>query len=581
MYRYDDIDQRLVDERVAQFRDQTRRFLAGRLSEDDFRSLRLRNGLYIQLYAPMLRIAIPYGLLSSRQLRTLAHISRKWDRGYGHFSTRQNLQLNWVRLEDAPDILEELARVQMHAIQTSGNSTRNITTDHFAGVAPDEIVDSFVWCELLRQWSTLHPEFSYLPRKFKIAVNGAAADRAATYLHDIGLHAVRDMGGTGSDGASPGGEVGFRVIVGGGMGRTPIVGHVMREFLPWPHLLTYVEAVLRVYNRYGRRDNIHKARIKILVKALTPERFRAEVEAEWAHLRDGPATLTKEEVRRVEARFTRPVYERLPEEDPVYRSKLAVEPGFAAWAKRNVHAHKAPGYATVTLSLKKTGSPPGDMTAEQMDAVADLADRYSQGELRVSHEQNLIFADVREKDLHALWREAKALGLATPNVGLLTNIIACPGGDFCSLANAKSIPVAQAIQERFDDLDHVHDIGEIDLNISGCMNSCGHHHVGHIGILGVDKNGEEWYQISIGGNQGLTRPGAPASLGKVIGPSVARERIPDVVEELIEVYLERRESEEERFIDVVWRIGIEPFKERVYGGHHQGHECHPRSLAAA
>ncbi len=581
MYRYDDIDQRLVDERVAQFRDQTRRFLAGRLSEDDFRSLRLRNGLYIQRYAPMLRIAIPYGLLSSRQLRTLAHISRKWDRGYGHFSTRQNLQLNWVRLEDAPDILEELARVQMHAIQTSGNSTRNITTDHFAGVAPDEIVDSFVWCELLRQWSTLHPEFSYLPRKFKIAVNGAAADRAATYLHDIGLHAVRDKGGTGSDGASPEGEVGFRVIVGGGMGRTPIVGHVMREFLPWPHLLTYVEAVLRVYNRYGRRDNIHKARIKILVKALTPERFQAEVEAEWAHLRDGPATLTEEEVRRVEARFTRPVYERLPEEDPVYRSKLAVEPGFAAWAKRNVHPHKAPGYATVTLSLKKTGTPPGDVTADQMDAVADLADRYSQGELRVSHEQNLILADVREKDLHALWREAKALGLATPNVGLLTNIIACPGGDFCSLANAKSIPVAQAIQERFDDLDHVHDIGEIDLNISGCMNSCGHHHVGHIGILGVDKNGEEWYQISIGGNQGLTRPGAPASLGKVIGPSVARERIPDVVEELIEVYLERRESEEERFIDVVWRIGIEPFKERVYGGHHQGHERHPRSLAAA
>jgi len=581
MYRYDEIDQRLVDERVAQFRDQTRRFLAGRLSEDDFRSLRLRNGLYIQRYAPMLRIAIPYGLLSSRQLRTLAHISRKWDRGYGHFSTRQNLQLNWVRLEDAPDILEELARVQMHAIQTSGNSTRNITTDHFAGVAPDEIVDSFVWCELLRQWSTLHPEFSYLPRKFKIAVNGAAADRAATYLHDIGLHAVRDKGGTGSDGASPGGEVGFRVIVGGGMGRTPIVGHVMREFLPWPHLLTYVEAVLRVYNRYGRRDNIHKARIKILVKALTPERFQAEVEAEWAHLRDGPATLTKEEVRRVEARFTRPIYERLPEEDPVYRSKLAVEPGFAAWAKRNVNPHKVPGYATVTLSLKKTGSPPGDMTAGQMDAVADLADRYSQGELRVSHEQNLIFADVREKDLHALWLEAKALGLATPNVGLLTNIIACPGGDFCSLANAKSIPVAQAIQERFDDLDHVHDIDELDLNISGCMNSCGHHHVGHIGILGVDKNGEEWYQISIGGNQGLTRPGAPAALGKVIGPSVARERIPDVVEELIEVYLERRESEEERFIDVVWRIGIEPFKERVYGGHHQGHERHPRSLAAA
>jgi sulfite reductase (NADPH) hemoprotein beta-component len=581
VYRYDAIDQRLVDERVAQFRDQTRRFLAGKLSEDDFRPLRLRNGLYVQRHAPMLRVAIPYGLLSSRQLRTLAHIARRWDRGYGHFSTRQNIQFNWVKLEDAPDILAELARVQMHAIQTSGNSVRNITTDHFAGVARDEIVDSFVWCELLRQWSTFHPEFSYLPRKFKIAVNGAAADRAAVFLHDIGLQAVRDKGGTGSDGASPGGEVGFRVIVGGGMGRTPIIGHVMQEFLPWPHLLTYVEAVMRVYNRYGRRDNLNKARIKILVKALTPERFREEVDAEWAHLKNGPSTLTEDEVRRVEGRFTRPAYEQLPGDDPGHAARLAAEPAFAAWATRNVHPHKAPGYAVVTLSLKKTGSPPGDATAEQMDAVADLADRYSQGELRVSHEQNLILADVREKDLHALWQEAKALGLATPNIGLLTNIIACPGGDFCSLANAKSIPVAQAIQERFEDLDHVYDIGELDLNISGCMNSCGHHHVGHIGILGVDKGGEEWYQISIGGNQGLTRPGAPAALGKVIGPSFARESIPDVVEQLIEVYLERRESEEERFIDVVWRIGIEPFKEQVYGGHHQRHEHRQRSLAAA
>ena len=571
MYHYDEIDQRLVEERVAQFRDQTSRFLAGQLSEDDFRPLRLRNGLYIQRYAPMLRVAIPYGLLSSRQLRTLAHIARQWDRGYGHFSTRQNIQFNWVRLEDTPDILAELARVQMHAIQTSGNSVRNITTDHLAGVARDEIVDSFAWCELLRQWSTLHPEFSYLPRKFKIAVNGAAADRAATYLHDIGLHAVRDGAGA----------VGFRVIVGGGMGRTPIIGHVIKEFLPWRHLLTYVEAVMRVYNRYGRRDNLNKARIKILVKALTPERFREDVETEWAYLRDGPSTLIPEEVQRVERRFTRPVYEKLPGDDASHLGMLASNAAFAAWTKRNVHPHKAPGYAAVTLSLKKTGSPPGDATADQMDAVADLAERYSQGELRVSHEQNLILADVRQSELHALWQEAKSLGLATPNIGLLTNIIACPGGDFCSLANAKSIPVAEAIQRRFDDLDYVFDIGELDLNISGCMNSCGHHHVGHIGILGVDKSGEEWYQISIGGNQGLTRPGAPAGLGKVIGPSFARDEIPDVIEQLIEVYLGQRDSEQERFIDVVWRIGIEPFKERVYGGRHQGDERHRRSLAAA
>ena len=571
MYRYDDIDQRMVEERVAQFRDQTRRYLAGTLPEDDFRPLRLRNGLYIQRYAPMLRVAIPYGLLSSRQLRTLAHISRKWDRGYGHFSTRQNIQFNWPKLEDVPDILAELATVQMHAIQTSGNSFRNITTDHFAGVAPDEIVDSLAWCELLRQWSTFHPEFSFLPRKFKIAVNGAEADRAAIFLHDIGLQALRDDWGA----------VGFRVIVGGGMGRTPIVGNVIREFLPWPHLLTYLEAILRVYNRYGRRDNIHKARIKILVKAHTPEKFREEVEAEWAHLKDGPSTLTEEEVRRVEGRFTKPSYEKLAGDEAGHLARFAAFPGYLAWAKRNVHPHKTPGYAAVTLSLKKTGVPPGDVTADQMDAIADLADRYSQGELRVSHEQNLILADVRQSDLHALWGKARALGLATPNIGMITNIIACPGGDFCSLAFAKSIPVAQAIQERFDSLDYVYDIGELDLNISGCVNSCGHHHVGHIGILGVDKDGEEWYQISIGGNQGLTRPGAPAAVGRVIGPSFSREQIPDVIEKLIEVYLKRRDSEEERFVDVVWRTGIEPFKEHVYDHDHQEQKRRSRSLAAA
>ena len=571
MYRYDEIDQQLVDERVAQFRDQTQRFLAGKLSEDDFRPLRLRNGLYIQRHAPMLRVAIPYGLLSSRQLHALAHIARTWDRGYGHFSTRQNIQFNWPRLEEVPDILAELAKVQMHAIQTSGNSFRNITTDHFAGVAPDEIVDSLVWCELLRQWSTFHPEFSFLPRKFKIAVNGATADRAAIYLHDIGLQALRDADG----------NVGFKVTVGGGMGRTPLVGHVFQEFLPWQHLFTYLEAVLRVYNRYGRRDNIHKARIKILVKERTPERMRKEVELEWALTKGGPATLTEEEVLRVAGRFTRPAYAQLAGDDAAYAAQLASEPGFAAWAKRNVHPHKVPGYAAVTLSLKKTGVPPGDITADQMDAVADLADAYSQGEVRVSHEQNLILADVRQSELHAVWLKAKALGFATPNIGVITNIIACPGGDFCSLANAKSIPVAEAIQRRFDDLDYVYDIGELDLNISGCMNSCGHHHVGHIGILGVDKNGEEWYQISIGGNQGLTRPGAPAAVGKVIGPSFAQDDIPDVIEKLIEVYLQRRESEVERFIDVVWRIGAEPFKKHVYGEHHQRQESRSRSLAAA
>jgi sulfite reductase (NADPH) hemoprotein beta-component len=559
VYLYDEIDQRLVDERVAQFRGQTRRFMEGKLSEDEFRALRLRNGLYIQRYAPMLRIAIPYGLLSSRQLRKLSDIARKYDRAYGHFSTRQNLQLNWPRLQDVPEILAELATVQMHAIQTSGNSFRNVTTDHFAGVAADEIVDSFVWCEILRQWSTFHPEFSFLPRKFKIALNGAKHDRAAVGVHDIGLHAVTENN-----------QVGFRVLVGGGLGRTPIVGVVMREFLPWPHLLTYLEAILRVYNRFGRRDNIHKARIKILVKERGADKFREEVEAEWAQIKDGPATLTAEEVARVAARFTRPQHESLASQ------ALEGEQAFLAWAKRNVHPHKVPGYAAVTLSLKKTGVPPGDVTSDQMDAIASLAERYSFGELRVSHEQNLVLADVRQRDLPALWREARALGLATPNVGLLTNIIACPGGDFCALANAKSIPVAQAIQERFDDLDYLHEIGELDLNISGCINACGHHHVGHIGILGVDKNGEEWYQIVIGGAQ------SPASIGKIIGPSFARADVPGVVEKLIECYLERRDSEAERFVDVVHRIGIEPFKESVYGRAHQGaSRRQPESTAVA
>jgi sulfite reductase (NADPH) hemoprotein beta-component len=593
MYLYDDIDQRIVDERVSQFRDQTRRHLAGELSEDDFRPLRLQNGLYIQRYAPMLRVAIPYGLVSSAQLRRLARIARTYDKGYAHFSTRQNIQFNWPRLDQVPEILAELAEVQMHAIQTSGNCVRNTTTDHFAGVAQDEIVDSFVWCELIRQWSTLHPEFAYLPRKFKIAVSGSAADRAATWVHDIGLHALRGAEGDGADGAGQGagvdgagqgagvdgagqGAVGFRVIVGGGLGRTPIVGHAIREFLPWRHLLTYLDAILRVYNRYGRRDNKYKARIKILVKELTPEVFAQKVEEEWSHLRDGPATLIEAEVRRIESRFTRPAYARLPAEDAFLDAMLATDKAFANWHQRNIHPHKVPGYAAVTLSLKRTGAAPGDASAAQMDAIAGLAERYSFGELRVSHEQNLILADVRASDLHALWREIKPLGLATPNIGLLTNIIACPGGDFCSLANAKTIPVAEAIQRRFDDLDYLHDIGELDLNISGCMNSCGHHHIGHIGILGVDKQGEEFYQVSIGGAQGVG-----ATLGKVIGPAFAHDQVPDVIEKLIEVYLAGREGEEERFIDTVRRIGIEPFKDYVYGTDHQTPRRDSRQLALA
>ena len=566
MYLYDPIDQRIVDERVAQYRDQTKRYLDGKLSEDEFRPLRLQNGLYIQRHAPMLRISIPYGFLSSRQLRTLAHIARTYDRGYGHFSTRQNIQFNWPKLEQVPDILAVLASVQMHAIQTSGNCIRNITTDHFAGIAPDEIVDPVVWAELLRQWASLNPEFAYLPRKFKIAVSGSPADRAATYVHDIGLMALHDAEGA----------VGFRVIVGGGLGRTPIIGQVIREFVPWMHLLTYLEAILRVYNRYGRRDNLYRSRIKILVKERGLEEFRREVEEEFAWMKDGPGTLIEAEVARIDARFTRPAYRSLDENAPGLQNQLAASKPFAAWMRRNVHPHRVPGYAAVTLSLKKTGTPPGDATAEQMDLIADLAERYSFGELRVTHEQNLVLANVEREQLYTLWLEARAHGLATPNIGMLTNIIACPGGDFCSLANARSIPVAEDIQRRFDDLDYVYDIGELDLNISGCMNSCGHHHIGHIGILGVDKHGQEFYQVSIGGNQG-----PDASLGKVIGPSFGIEEVGPAVERLIECYLARRDSDEERFIDTARRIGVEPFKEHVYGAPRAQHRDRERLLAVA
>ncbi|ANQ83519.1 putative sulfite reductase [Azoarcus olearius] len=549
MYRYDDYDQRLVDERVAQFRDQTRRYLAGELSEDEFRPLRLQNGLYVQRHAPMLRIAVPYGLFSSAQLRTLADIARRYDRGYGHFTTRQNIQFNWPELAKVPEILAQLATVQMHAIQTSGNCIRNITSDAFAGVAADELIDPRPWCEILRQWSSFHPEFAHLPRKFKFAVNGAKEDRAVIQAHDIGLDVVKNDAG----------EIGFRVLVGGGLGRTPIIGEEIAAFVPWQHIVTYCESILRVYNLHGRRDNKYKARIKILVKALGIEEFRRQVEAEWAFHKNGPSTLTEAEVARVAAHFVDPAYESLPATDAGYASLLEENKPFAAWVKRNVRAHKVPGYASVTISLKKTGVPPGDITESQMELVADLADAYSYGGVRATHQQNLVLADVRQSDLFKVWQSLRDAGLATPNIGLLTDIISCPGGDYCALANAKSIPIANAIQERFDNLDYLYDIGEIELNISGCMNACGHHHVGHIGVLGVDKNGEEWYQVTIGGDQGNK-----AAIGKVIGPSFAAAEMPDVVTHLIETYIANR-HEDERFVDTVRRIGIEPFKAHVYG----------------
>ncbi|HEY6773146.1 MAG TPA: nitrite/sulfite reductase, partial [Oxalicibacterium sp.] len=477
MYRYDQYDHQIVKERVAQFRDQVRRRIADELTEEEFLPLRLQNGLYMQRHAYMYRIAIPYGLLSSTQLRKLAFIARKYDRGYGHFTTRQNIQFNWINLEDSPDLLEHLASVEMHSIQTSGNDVRNTTADEFCGVAPDELVDPRPYAELIRQWSTFHPEFAYLPRKFKIAFNAAAEDRAATAMHDIGITVVKNEQG----------ELGFRVMVGGGLGRTPILGSVIREFLPWQHLLTYIEAVLRVYNQYGRRDNKYKARIKILVKAIGPEEFASKVEAEWVDLADGPGTLTEDEVARISTYFAPPSYAVLANEDALLQQQRSEHKGFDNWMKRNVKPHKVPGYAAVVLSLKKPGVPPGDATAEQMDFVADLADRYSFGELRVTHEQNLVLADVRQADLFTVWQEAKSHQLATPNIGLLTDIICCPGGDFCSLANAKSLPIAAAITERFENIDFQHDIGEIELNMSGCINACGHHHIGNIGILGVDK----------------------------------------------------------------------------------------------
>ena len=546
MYRYDQYDHLIVRERIAQYRDQVRRRLADELTEEEFLPLRLQNGLYMQRHAYMLRIAVPYGLLSTAQMRMFAHIARKYDRGYGHFTTRQNIQFNWIELEQTPDILTDLASVEMHAIQTSGNCIRNTTTDEYAGVAADEIVDPRPYAEIIRQWSTFHPEFIALPRKFKIAINGAVEDRAAIAVHDIGLTAVRNEAG----------EVGFKFMVGGGLGRTPIIGSVINEFVPWQHLLTYTEAIMRVYNQFGRRDNKYKARIKILVKAVGAEEFARLVEAEFADLKDGPETLTREELDRVAQWFNPKPYLTLPNID--VRAQHADNKAFANWLQRNVKPHKVPGYASVVLSLKKTGVPPGDATAEQMDFVADLADKYSFNELRVTHEQNLVLADVEQSKLFEIWQQAKACGLATPNIGLLTDMISCPGGDYCSLANAKSIPIAAAIAERFDNLDFQHDIGDIELNISGCINACGHHHVGHIGVLGVDKDGAEWYQVSIGGAQGNE-----SAIGKIIGPSFSAPQMPEVVGRLLEVYVKNR-VEGERFVDVAQRLGVAPFKEHVY-----------------
>jgi sulfite reductase (NADPH) hemoprotein beta-component len=551
MYKYDDTDKQILTERVQQFRSQTERYLNGDLSEAEFLPLRLQNGLYVQRLAPMLRICAPYGMLNSTQVRTLARITRDYDKGYAHISTRQNIQLNWPKLEDVPNILEELAEVEMHAIQTSGNCIRNTTTDQYAGVALDETEDPRPWCEIIRQWSTFHPEFAFLPRKFKIAVCGSESDRAAIHMHDIGLELITDESG----------KTGFKVLVGGGLGRTPVIGSVVRNFLPHEHLLTYLDAVLRIYNQYGRRDNKYKARIKILVRAMGVESFAEKVEAEWLRIKNGPATLTNEEITKVKSYFTEPAYETFNDVDASaeLEAQANANKAFDNWLKRNILQHKKDGYAVVNLSLKPTGIAPGDVTDKQLEIIADLADDYSFSEIRNTHEQNIVLADVAKKDLFTLWEKAKSAGLATPNIGFLTDIICCPGGDFCALANAKSIPVAEAIQRKFDDLDYVYELGKIDLNISGCMNACGHHHVGHIGILGVDKKGKEFYQICLGGSASKD-----ASVAKILGPSFDTDDVPDVLEKILDVYVTKRSHIDEQFIDTYRRIGMDPFKEAVY-----------------
>jgi len=550
MYIYDEYDHTILRQRVAQFRDQTERFLAGDLKPEQFLPLRLQNGLYVQRLAPMLRINVPYGMINSTQLRRLAHIARHYDKGYCHVSTRQNIQFNWPDLTEVPDILAELAEVHMHGTQSSGNCIRNTTSDQFAGIAEDEIVDPRPYCEIIRQWSSFHPEFAFLPRKFKIAVTGSQQDRAAVQVHDIGLQIVLDANG----------NVGFKVYVGGGLGRTPVIGSVIREYLPAEDLLTYLEAILRVYNLSGRRDNKYKARIKILVRALTPEVFAQKVEEEWQHLKDGSNKLTHAEIERAKGFFTAPAYATIDnaKAQASVDAQAAANVAFSKWLQRNVRGHKVPGYAAVTLSLKPTGVAPGDITDSQLEIIANLADDYSFGEARTTHEQNIVLADVKKSDLFDLWQKAKVAGFATPNIGTITDIICCPGGDFCSLANAKSIPIAEAIQRQFDDLDYVYDLGDIDLNISGCMNACGHHHVGHIGILGVDKSGKEFYQVQLGGSASND-----ASLGDVLGPSFDADDMPAVIQKLVDVYVENR-TPEELFIDTYRRIGAAPFKERVY-----------------
>ena len=550
MYRYDEFDATFVAERVKQFRGQVARRLAGELTEDEFRPLRLQNGVYLQLHAYMLRIAIPYGVLSSAKLRKLAFIARRYDKGFGHFTTRQNIQFNWPQLDEIPDILAHLAEVEMHCIQTSGNCIRNTTADHFAGVAPDEIEDPRLWAEIIRQWSTLHPEFAFLPRKFKIAVTGASHDRAAVKFHDIGLKMVR----------SETGEVGFEIIVGGGMGRTPAIGPTIRKFLPKQHLLSYLEAILRVYNLLGRRDNLYKSRIKILVAATGAVEFARLVEEEWTRIKDGALSLPEDEVERIRQYFTAPAYERLPAISPELEAAKRGDPAFARWIRTNTHAHKVDGYSIVTISLKPEGGAPGDASADQMDLIADLADEYSFKELRVTHHQNLVLPSVRKQDLYALWQRLSAVRLAQPNVGFLTDIIACPGLDYCNLANARSIPIAQRIQRRFNDFGRLEEIGELRLNISGCINACGHHHAGNIGILGVDKQGEEFYQITLGGSSK-----DDSSIGKIVGPAFAIDQVADAVETIVNVYLEKRTGNDERFLETYRRIGLDPFKEKLYG----------------
>jgi sulfite reductase (NADPH) hemoprotein beta-component len=547
MYQYNNDDQTLIEERVAQFRKQTESFLKGQISDDQFRALRLMNGLYVQTHAPMLRIAGPYGLLNSEQLRKLAHIARTYDKNYCHFTTRQNIQFNWPQLEQVPDILEELASVQMHAIQTSGNCLRNTSSDHLAGVCIDEIEDPRPYCEIIRQWTTLHPEFAYLPRKFKIAVSGATHDRAATQLHDIGLHLVKNDAG----------EIGFRVLVGGGLGRTPIIGQVIKPYLEKKHLLSYLEAILRIYNLFGRRDNKYKARIKILVKESGMEKFSELVEKEWLLIRDN-LELDAARIEAIKAQFAPPAYEADAAQDISFAQHLLENKAFTTWVKYNTADHKVPGYRAAFLSLKAPDSPPGDMTDTQLDAVADLADKYSFGEIRSTHRQNLIFADVKQADLFPLWQQLDALKLATPNNGTATDMICCPGLDFCSLANAGTISVAKEINEALDDLDYLHDIGDVKINMSGCMNGCAHQSVGHIGILGVDKKGVEWYQLTLGGSSENE-----AAIGERLGPSIAKDQVTKAVTTILDVYIKQR-LDDESFLNMVKRVGINPFKEQVY-----------------